>query len=68
MTKQCPKCWEIFDWEANSVTCPHKGFPRTVICEAHGRANCGNPECEKGLPAKLAVSRLALAGPKRKVG
>lgn len=56
----CAKCRTTYDFENNSATCPHQGFPENEKCEEHGRVHCGHAECIQKIKDKM---RKAVPGP-----
>lgn len=47
--KYCEFCKKTYDWERNSTSCPHRGFPQSKLCKNHSRLHCGNLECQTNL-------------------
>lgn len=45
----CDKCKTKYDFDKDSILCPHKGFPKIRMCNNHNMTNCGNLECQTNL-------------------
>lgn len=45
----CKNCNNLYDYDKQSVLCPHLKYPAIVKCKIHNRNQCGHPECLNNL-------------------
>lgn len=45
----CKNCNKLYDFDKQSVLCPHLEYPATKECKKHKRTECGHPECLNNL-------------------
>lgn len=45
----CKNCNNLFDFDKQSVLCPHLEFPLNKKCKLHCRLHCGHKECLNNL-------------------
>ena len=45
----CKNCNTCYDYDKQSVLCPHLVYPLDKECVLHSRKNCGHKECLNNL-------------------